>query len=130
MVYWLFSYLETFHHGFQVFHYLSLRAILSTLTALGLSLALGPFVISGLSRYQLGQVVRTDGPESHLKKSGTPTMGGLLIVLVLLLSTLLCADLSNVYVGLILFVLAGFAFVGWFDDHLKVSRQNSKGLAY
>lgn len=129
MLYWLFNYLETFHHGFQVFHYLSLRTICSTLTALMLSLVLGPIVISGLTRYQLGQVVRSDGPESHLKKSGTPTMGGLLIVVVLLLSTLLWADLSNLYVGLILLVLVGFAFVGWFDDHLKVVKNSSNGLS-
>jgi phospho-N-acetylmuramoyl-pentapeptide-transferase len=126
---WLFDYLEQYYHGFQVFHYLSLRAILASLTALLFTLFLGPFMIRCLERYQLGQVVRDDGPQSHLKKTGTPTMGGILILLSILLSTILWADLSNKYVVLIMLVTLGFGLIGWLDDHLKIVKKHSSGLA-
>lgn len=129
MLYTLLQYLSQFHHGFQVIHYISLRAILASLTALLLSLMSGSAFIRWLVRYQIGQVVRQDGPQSHFKKSGTPTMGGLLILGAISVSTLLWANLSNHYVWVLLFVTLSFGAIGWWDDHLKRVRKNSRGLS-
>jgi len=105
-----------------------LRAILSTLTALLIAVIIGPKMIRWLQRMQIGQTIRDDGPESHLAKSGTPTMGGLLILAAILFSVLLWADLNNRYVWVTLFVLVSFGAIGFVDDYRKVIRKDSKGL--
>jgi len=97
MLLYLTEYLSQFHSGFNVFQYLTLRAILGILSALAISLLLGPTIIRKLSYHQVGQFVRDDGPQSHLSKAGTPTMGGALIVAAIAVGTLLCSDLSNRY---------------------------------
>ncbi len=122
------EYLQQFHKGFSVFQYLSLRGILGVLTALVLSLWMGPWLIRTLQLRQIGQSVRTDGPQSHLSKSGTPTMGGALILSAIGISTLLWADLSNRYVWVVLAVTLLFGAIGWVDDYRKVIEKNSRGL--
>ena len=128
MLIWLADWLTQFESGFNVFSYLTLRAILSTLTALLIAIIIGPKMIRWLQRMQIGQTVRTDGPESHLSKSGTPTMGGLLILAAIVISVLLWADLTNTYVLVTLFVVVTFGIIGFVDDYRKVVRKDSKGL--
>ena len=128
MLIWLADWLTQFESGFYVFSYLTLRAILSTLTALLIAIIIGPKMIRWLQRMQIGQTVRTDGPESHLSKSGTPTMGGLLILAAIVISVLLWADLTNTYVLVTLFVVVTFGIIGFVDDYRKVVRKDSKGL--
>jgi phospho-N-acetylmuramoyl-pentapeptide-transferase len=128
MLLWLTHYLAKYFHLFHVFQYLTLRAILSTLTALVISLVAGPTMIRRLAYHQVGQHVRTNGPQSHLSKAGTPTMGGALILLSIALTTLLWADLTNRYVLVVLGVMLGFGAIGWVDDYRKLIRKNSKGL--
>ena len=128
MLVWLAEYLTQFYSGFNVFSYLTFRAILSVLTAMGLSLYFGPKLIRRLQLMQIGQTVRDDGPQSHLSKSGTPTMGGLLILGSIVTSILLWADLSNKYVWVVLAVVVGYGIVGFVDDYRKVIRKDSKGL--
>jgi len=128
MLVWLAEYLTQYITGFNVFSYLTLRSILSALTALTFSLWMGPKLIRYLQQMQIGQTVRDDGPQSHLSKSGTPTMGGLLILGAVILSTLLWADLSNSYVWVVLFVITGFGLIGFVDDYRKVVRKDSNGL--
>ncbi len=113
----------------NVFNYISLRAVLATLTALAISLILGPLVIRKLASYKIGQSVRTDGPQSHLAKSGTPTMGGALILLSIGITTLLWGDLENRFIWIVLLVTLGFGIVGWVDDYRKVVHRNPKGLS-
>lgn len=122
------EYLSQFHSGFNVVQYLTLRAILGVITALGIALIVGPTMIRHLSFKQIGQVVRDDGPESHLSKSGTPTMGGTLILVAIAVSTLLWADLSNRYVWVVLTVTLLFGVIGFVDDYIKLVRQDPKGL--
>lgn len=122
------DWLAQYYSPFRVFDYLTLRAILGVLTALALSLLLGPLMIRKLVEAQIGQAVRTDGPQSHLSKSGTPTMGGALIISSIAVSTLLWADLSNRYVWVVLLVTLLFGAVGWVDDYRKVIEKNSRGL--
>ena len=122
------EYLQQFHTGFGVFQYLTLRGILGVLTALALSLWLGPWMIRTLQIRQIGQAVRNDGPQSHLSKKGTPTMGGALILTAIAVSTLLWADLSNRYVWTVLAVTLLFGAIGWVDDYRKVIEKNSRGL--
>ena len=122
------EYLSQFHTGFNVFQYLTLRAILGVITALGIALVVGPTMIRHLSFRQIGQVVRDDGPESHLSKSGTPTMGGALILVAIAVSTLLWADLDNRYVWVVLLVTLTFGIIGFVDDYIKLVRQDPKGL--
>lgn len=129
MLFWLANLLEQYYSGFQVFGYLTLRAILGVLTALAISLWLGAPMIRKLNYMQVGQAVRDDGPESHLVKSGTPTMGGTLILMSIFISTLLWADLSNHYVWVVVLVTVGFGAVGFVDDYRKVVFKNPKGLA-
>ena len=124
----LFNYLVKYISFFHVFSYLTVRAIFALLTALIISMLMGQKVIDWLQKLQIGQVVRNDGPESHLSKKGTPTMGGILIVSSIMISVLLWAELSNPYVWVTLFVLGGFALVGFADDYLKVVRKNPRGL--
>lgn len=116
-------------NSLNLFQYLTLRAILSTLTALGLCLLLGPRFIRKLTALRAGQPIRDDGPQSHFSKAGTPTMGGALILVAIACATLLWADLRNRYVWIVLFVLLSFGFVGWLDDYLKLVKRNAKGLA-
>ncbi len=128
MLVWLAEYLTQYFSVFNVFSYLTFRAILGILTSLFLSLYLGPKLIARLQRMQIGQVVRGDGPESHFSKKGTPTMGGLLILGAVLISTLLWANLENKYVWVVLFVLVSFGWIGFVDDYRKVIRKDPKGL--
>jgi len=128
MLLWLTEYLTQFHSGFAVFQYLTLRAILGVMTALAIALLLGPWMIERLRVMKFGQAIRTDGPQSHLSKAGTPTMGGALILVAILASTLLWADLENRYVWVVLAVTAIFGAVGWVDDYRKVVEKNSRGL--
>ena len=122
------QYLEQFHGGFAVFQYLTVRGILGILTALVISLLLGPWMINCLNYLQIGQSIRNDGPQSHLSKTGTPTMGGALILAAIFISTLLWSDLTNRYVWVVIIVTAIFAAVGWVDDYRKVVMANSRGL--
>lgn len=122
------DYLSRFESSFTVFQYLTLRGILAAGTALAISLLVGPAMIRRLNQYQIGQAVRTDGPETHLGKSGTPTMGGALILVAIAISTLLWADLTNPYVWIALLVTAAFGAVGWVDDYRKVVERDSRGL--
>jgi phospho-N-acetylmuramoyl-pentapeptide-transferase len=128
MLYWAARVLAVHHSVFRVFSYLTLRAILAVISALCLSLLVGPLMIAWLSRYQIGQVVRHEGPSSHLPKAGTPTMGGALIIVAIVVSTLLWADLRNRFVWVTLAVTVGFGAVGWVDDYLKLVVGNSRGL--
>jgi phospho-N-acetylmuramoyl-pentapeptide-transferase len=129
MLYWIAKQLAAHHTIFNVFSYLTLRAVLATMSALAISLLIGPSMIARLSRYQIGQVVRDDGPQTHLPKAGTPTMGGALIIVAIIIATLLWADLSNHFVWLVLAVLSGCGLVGFYDDYLKLVVRNSRGLA-
>jgi phospho-N-acetylmuramoyl-pentapeptide-transferase len=128
MLLYLSEYLSQFYSFFNVFQYLTLRAILGVLTALGIALIVGPTMIRHLTFKQIGQVVRDDGPESHLSKSGTPTMGGALILVAIAISTLLWADLENKYVWVVLLVTMLFGVIGFVDDYIKLVRQDPKGL--
>lgn len=128
MLLWLADFLAQYFTVFGVVKYLTFRAILGVLTSLGISLVFGPKMISKLNYLQIGQSIRTDGPESHLSKSGTPTMGGALILLSIFVSTLLWSDLSNHYVWVVLLVTFVFGAVGWVDDYRKVVEKNSRGL--
>ncbi len=128
MLLWLAEYLAQFHKGFLVLQYITLRAIFSVLTALFIAFVVGPVMIRKLKHYQVGQSIRDDGPKSHFSKAGTPTMGGALILVAIILSTLLWADLDNRYVWITLGVLVVFGAVGWVDDWRKVIQKNSRGL--
>jgi phospho-N-acetylmuramoyl-pentapeptide-transferase len=129
MLLYLTEYLAKFYSGFHVFQYLTLRGILAAMTALSMALAIGPRMIAILTRYQIGQRVRTDGPQTHLQKSGTPTMGGGLILVAMVIATLLWADLSSRFVWILLGTTLAFGAVGFYDDYLKLVVGNSKGLA-
>ncbi|HET6725407.1 MAG TPA: phospho-N-acetylmuramoyl-pentapeptide-transferase [Gammaproteobacteria bacterium] len=128
MLLYLADYLTQFHSGFHVFRYLTVRTILGALTALALSLFAGPAFIRRLGLYQIGQHVRELGPQSHLAKTGTPTMGGSLILLSVALGTLLWADLSSRYVWALICVTVMFGLIGGVDDYLKLAFKNSRGL--
>jgi phospho-N-acetylmuramoyl-pentapeptide-transferase len=114
---------------FNVFNYITLRAVLACLTSLAISLMAGPAVIRKLTAYKIGQSVRDDGPQTHLAKAGTPTMGGALVLMSILITTLLWADLSNRFIWVVLVVTFGFGAVGWVDDYRKVVHRNPKGLS-
>jgi phospho-N-acetylmuramoyl-pentapeptide-transferase len=129
VLYWVAQQLAEHYNAFNVFSYLTLRGILAVISALLLSLVIGPRMIESLSRYQIGQQVRGDGPQSHLKKAGTPTMGGALIIVAIAIATLLWADLRNRYIWIILGVTLTFGLIGFYDDYLKLVVGNSKGLA-
>lgn len=129
MLLWLTAYLATVISGFNVFQYLTFRTMVSALTALAISLLLGPTMIRQLSHHQIGQVVRELGPKSHLTKAGTPTMGGALILVAIVVATLLWCDLGNRYIWIVLGVVVSFGAIGWVDDYLKISERNSRGLS-
>ncbi|MCK9529601.1 MAG: phospho-N-acetylmuramoyl-pentapeptide-transferase [Gammaproteobacteria bacterium] len=128
MLYHLTEYLTQYYSGFNVFQYLTLRAIVGALTALLISLWFGPVLIRRLTLHQIGQYVRDDGPQSHLSKAGTPTMGGALILFAVAAGTLLWADLSNRYVWVVLSVTLLFGAIGWVDDYRKIFKKQSTGL--
>ena len=128
MLYWITQQFTGHVGGLHVFAYLTFRAILATASALGLSLIVGPPLIAHLVRGQIGQVVRDDGPPTHLLKAGTPTMGGTLILVTTLVSTLLWAELSNKLVWTVLGVTFAFGLIGFYDDYLKLMVKNPKGL--
>ena len=128
MLLWLSEWLTQFHSGFGVVSYLTLRAIFSVVTALLVALILGPVVIRKLRQYQIGQAIREVGPKSHLSKAGTPTMGGVLILLSIVASTLLWGDLENRFVWVSVLVIVSFGAIGWVDDYRKVIEKNSRGL--
>ncbi|PHM61585.1 phospho-N-acetylmuramoyl-pentapeptide-transferase [Xenorhabdus ishibashii] len=128
MLVWLAEYLVKYHTGFNVFSYLTFRAIVGLLTALFIALWMGPRLIAYLQKLQIGQVVRDNGPESHFSKRGTPTMGGLLILFSITISVLLWTRLDNPYVWCVLLVLVGYGVVGFVDDYRKVVRKDTKGL--
>ncbi len=128
MLVWLADYLSQFYSGFSVFQYLTLRSILAVLTALIISWMFGPMIIRQLNHLQMGQAIRNDGPESHLKKAGTPTMGGVMILLAIFVSVLSWADLSNRYVWIVLLTTFAFGLIGWVDDYRKVIEKNPRGL--
>lgn len=128
MLLWLSEWLAQYFHFFHVFQYLTLRAILGTLTALVIALMFGPTIIRRLSLRRVGQVVRDDGPQSHLSKAGTPTMGGTLVLASVLISTLLWGDLSNRYIWLVLIITFGFGAIGYWDDYRKLVLKHSRGM--
>lgn len=123
------EYLQQYESGFSVFQYITLRAILGTITALVLSLVIGPTMIRRLSSYNIGQQIRDDGPQSHLSKAGTPTMGGALILVAIAISTLLWGDLSSEKIWVVLGVTLSFGLIGGVDDYQKLVYGNSKGLS-
>ncbi len=115
--------------AFSVFNYITLRAVLSALTALLITFMLGPYMIRKLTAYKIGQSVRSDGPQTHLVKAGTPTMGGALILVAIGITTLLWGDLRNQYIWVVLLTTLGFGAIGWVDDYRKVVYRNPKGLS-
>ncbi len=129
MLLYLAEFLSRFYSGFNVFQYLTLRAILGVLSALVLSFIFGPIMIRHLTFHQIGQNVRDNGPQTHLVKAGTPTMGGTLVILVVILSTLLWADLVNRFVWIALGVTLAFGVIGFADDYKKLKFGNSRGLS-
>jgi phospho-N-acetylmuramoyl-pentapeptide-transferase len=126
---YLTQYLSQFESGFNVFNYLTMRAILGALTALVISFIIGPRMIKRLQFNQLGQPVREEGPETHLLKAGTPTMGGTLILAAISISTVLWADLENLYVWIVLFVTLSFGVIGYVDDYKKLILQDPAGIS-
>jgi phospho-N-acetylmuramoyl-pentapeptide-transferase len=129
MLYWLF-YERLFRHftPFRVFQYTTFRTAAAALTSLFLCLALGPWLIAKLREFQIGQYIREEGPKSHMKKAGTPTMGGVLIIISIVIPTLLWANLSNPYVWIAMFSLVSFGLIGFWDDYAKVRRKQNEGL--
>jgi phospho-N-acetylmuramoyl-pentapeptide-transferase len=129
MLYWLF-YEKLFRHftPFRVFQYTTFRTAAAALTSLFLCLALGPWLIAKLREFQIGQYIREEGPKSHMKKAGTPTMGGILIIISIVIPTLLWANLTNPYVWIAIFSLVSFGLIGFWDDYAKVRRKQNLGL--
>lgn len=130
MLYWFTEWLTRYHPDFRVFQYLTLRGILSVATSLILTLIIGPFIIRKLTQYKVGEKVRDlDALKNHQVKSGTPTMGGVLIILTIFVSTLLWGDLQNIYIWVLLFVTFSFAAIGAYDDYCKLTKQGKRGLS-
>jgi len=128
MLTWLAEYLTQFHSGFNVFQYITLRTILGTLTSLFVAFLIGPRLIRQLSTQQIEQSIRDDGPQTHLEKTGTPTMGGLLILVSIMAGTLCWSNLSNRFVWVVVLVTLAFGLIGWVDDYRKVVQRNPRGL--
>jgi phospho-N-acetylmuramoyl-pentapeptide-transferase len=129
MLYWLlYEQLFPYVSPFRVFRYVTSRTVFASITALLLCVVLGPWLISRLRQFQIGQYIREEGPKSHQKKAGTPTMGGVLIIISIVIPTLLWADLSNVYVWVAVFALLAYGGIGFVDDFAKVTRQRNLGL--
>jgi len=123
------QYLSRDIHAFNAFSYITLRTVLASMTSLLISFMVGPAMIRKLTAYKIGQSVRSDGPQTHLVKAGTPTMGGALILISIAISTLLWGDLSNRYIWLMLITTLGYGVIGWIDDYRKVVERNPKGLS-
>ena len=129
LLYWLlYEKLFPFFHPFRIFRYLTFRTAFASLTALMIALFIGPYVIQKLREFQIGQYIREDGPQSHLKKTGTPTMGGVLICIAILLPTVLWSDPANPLVWIAVFATLAFAAIGFADDYIKVVKRRSLGL--
>ncbi|UCH52543.1 MAG: phospho-N-acetylmuramoyl-pentapeptide-transferase [Pseudomonadota bacterium] len=128
MLVYFFEWLTDYHSVFNVFRYITLRAILGVLTALVISFIVGPGIIRRLSYQRLGQTVRSDGPQTHLAKAGTPTMGGALILVAIFAATLLWGDLTNRYIWVLLFTTGAFGAIGWVDDYKKIVNQDPRGI--
>jgi len=129
LLYWLlYEKLFPFFHPFRIFRYLTFRTAFASLTALLIALFIGPYVIQKLREFQIGQFIREDGPQSHLKKSGTPTMGGVLIAIAILLPTVLWSDPANPFVWITVFSTLAFGAIGFADDYIKVVQRRSLGL--
>jgi len=129
LLYWLlYQKLFPYFRLFRIFHYLTFRTVFASLTALLIGLLIGPFVISRLREFQIGQYIRDEGPQSHQKKSGTPTMGGILILISILVPTLLWSDLSNPFVWVVMLSTLAFGAIGFADDYIKVVHRRNQGL--
>ncbi|MBV8115928.1 MAG: phospho-N-acetylmuramoyl-pentapeptide-transferase, partial [Silvibacterium sp.] len=129
MLYWLlYQKLFPYFRPFRIFRYLTFRTAFATLTALLIALLVGPYVIQKLREFQIGQYIREEGPKEHQKKAGTPTMGGLLICIAIILPTLLWSDLSNPFVWLVMGSLVAFGAIGFADDYIKVVHRRNLGL--
>ncbi len=129
MLYWLlYQKLFPYFRYFRIFRYVTFRCVFASLTALLIGLLIGPFVIDRLRQFQIGQYIREEGPQSHQKKGGTPTMGGVLICISILIPTLLWSDLSNPFVWLVMFATIAFAAIGFADDYTKVAKKRNLGL--
>ncbi|HET7105148.1 MAG TPA: phospho-N-acetylmuramoyl-pentapeptide-transferase [Terracidiphilus sp.] len=129
MLYWLlYQRLYPYFHPFRIFRYLTFRTAFASLTALLIALFIGPYVIQKLREFQIGQYIREDGPQSHHKKSGTPTMGGVLIIIAILLPTILWADPANPLIWIVVFSTLAFGAIGFADDYIKVVQRRSLGL--
>src|SRR6202142_2407563 len=130
MLYYL-LYEKLYQHvsPFRVFRYTTFRTAFASLTALFLCIALGPWLIGKLRQFQIGQFIREEGPKSHQKKAGTPTMGGVLIIISIVVPTLLWADLRNPYVWIATLTLLGFGWIGFLDDYAKVTKQRNLGIS-
>lgn len=128
MLFYLAGCLEHFYHGFHVFQYITLRCILAALTSLIVSFVVGPTMIRRFSQHQIGQPIREEGPKSHFTKAGTPTMGGVLLLVAITFSVLLWGDLKERYLWVVILVTLGFGVIGWLDDYLKLILHNSVGL--
>src|SRR3990167_11059827 len=129
MLLWLAHYLQNYFHFLRVVQYLTFRSIVSALTALLIVLFFTPKLIRRLTALQFGQIIRSDGPAQHLKKSGTPTMGGSLMLIALGVSVLLWGNLGNIDIWMALLVTLGFGFIGGYDDYQKIAKKNTKGLS-
>src|ERR1700685_1991089 len=125
----LYEQLQRYVSPFRVFRYTPFLTAFASLTALFLCIALGPWLINKLREFQIGQYIREEGPKSHQKKSGTPTMGGVLIIISIVIPTLLWADLSNAYVWIAIFTLVAYGIVGFLDDYAKVAKRHNLGLS-
>ncbi len=129
MLYWLSLTLLRDIPGISALQYITLRSVLACATAMAIALAIGPRMIRWLIAMKIGQAVRNDGPQSHLGKQGTPTMGGAMVLTAIAISTLLWADLTNRFIWVVLFVMVGFGAIGWVDDYRKVVHRNPKGMS-
>ena len=123
------SFLSSLDTGFNVLSYLTVRAVFAMMTALLIKLVLGKWIISKLQHYQIGQVIRNDGPETHLEKAGTPTMGGVLILFAFFISVLIWGDWDNPFLWIVIVTALLFSAIGFIDDYLKIKKQNSDGLS-
>jgi phospho-N-acetylmuramoyl-pentapeptide-transferase len=128
VLYYLLYYFRGYISGFNVFRYITFRTAFAALTALLISFMLGPWLIDQLRRIKMGQFIREEGPKSHQQKAGTPTMGGLLINLAILIPTILWADIANPYIWIILFVTASYGAIGFIDDYRKMIKKQNEGL--
>src|SRR5580700_9177432 len=124
----LYEQLYRYVSPFRIFGYVTARTAFASLTALFLCIALGPWLIDKLREFQIGQYIREEGPKSHQKKAGTPTMGGVLIIISIIIPTLLWADLLFLYVGIAIAALLGFGWIGFLDDYAKVTKRRNLGL--